>query len=287
MGEKDLTEKLLEDYNDVFADIVNGLVFKGEQRVAPHSLKNSLVHSQYKSDDCSYHELERDIVKYWNECNVEIALCGIENQTKVEKDMPLRIIGYDGASYRQQILDKRKIYIPVVTIVLYFGTKERWNKPKSLKEVLNITKDIDTYVNDYRIHVFNIAWLTDDEINCFKSDFKIVANFFKNKRLNPDYVPNDTQNFEHVDAVMKLLAVMSNDNRYIEILKENKQGVKNMCDVAERLESQGLNKGLRALVISLSEYIPDVNELLEKVKSNEGYENTTLQMVEDILSMKQ
>lgn len=27
MGEKDITEKILEDHNDVFADIINGLVF--------------------------------------------------------------------------------------------------------------------------------------------------------------------------------------------------------------------------------------------------------------------
>lgn len=26
MGQKDITEKILEDYNDVFADIINGLL---------------------------------------------------------------------------------------------------------------------------------------------------------------------------------------------------------------------------------------------------------------------
>lgn len=29
MGEKDLSEKILADYNDVFADIVNVLILKG------------------------------------------------------------------------------------------------------------------------------------------------------------------------------------------------------------------------------------------------------------------
>ena len=33
MGEKDITEKILEDHNDVFADIINGLVFAGEQKI--------------------------------------------------------------------------------------------------------------------------------------------------------------------------------------------------------------------------------------------------------------
>ena len=28
MGEKDITEKILEDHNDVFADIINGLLLK-------------------------------------------------------------------------------------------------------------------------------------------------------------------------------------------------------------------------------------------------------------------
>ena len=33
MHERDMTEKHLEGYNDVFADIVNVLLFKGERRV--------------------------------------------------------------------------------------------------------------------------------------------------------------------------------------------------------------------------------------------------------------
>ena len=35
MAEKDIAEKSLEEYNDVFADIVNGLLFGGESRVTP------------------------------------------------------------------------------------------------------------------------------------------------------------------------------------------------------------------------------------------------------------
>ena len=38
MGEKDVVEKTLEGYNDVFADIVNGLLFKGEQLISEQAL---------------------------------------------------------------------------------------------------------------------------------------------------------------------------------------------------------------------------------------------------------
>jgi hypothetical protein len=243
MGQKDLSEKILEDYNDVFADIINGLVFNGEQRVRPESLTNGLVHSQYKADDNQLHEQERDVTKYWSDCNVELALYGIENQTKVEKLMPLRVIGYEGASYRSQLLQKRNKIIPVVTIVLYFGTETRWNQPTNLKELLDIPDGLTDYVNEYRIHVFEIAWLTDEEIARFKSDFRVVANFFAQKRRNPNYVPDDSTEIEHVDEVLKLLATMTGDEIYTQILSQGKGKVKSMCEVAERLVNTGVERG--------------------------------------------
>ena len=60
MGEKDITEKILADYNDVFADIMNGLLFAGEQRILPEALVNTSIHSQYKAEDEKVHELERE-----------------------------------------------------------------------------------------------------------------------------------------------------------------------------------------------------------------------------------
>ena len=60
MGQKDIVEKHLEDYNDVFADIVNALVFKGKQAVRPRDLMPVKVRSQYKADEGKLHEEERD-----------------------------------------------------------------------------------------------------------------------------------------------------------------------------------------------------------------------------------
>ena len=49
-----------------------------------------------------------------------ISLIGFENQTEADRDMPLRVLGYDGADYRNQLSAKGGLY-PVVTLVLYFG----------------------------------------------------------------------------------------------------------------------------------------------------------------------
>lgn len=88
------------------------------------------------------------------------------------------------------------------------------------------------------------AWLTDEQIAKFTSDYKIVANFFVNKRKNKDYIPDDKTTIKHVDEILKFLSVMTGDNRYEEILSD-KEGVSNMCDVAQRLEDRGIEKGLQ------------------------------------------
>ena len=238
MGEKDITEKILEDYNDVFADIINGLLFQGEQRVLPETLENISVHSQYKADDEKMHELERDVAKYWKEKEVQLAVCGIENQSSVEKYMPFRIIGYDGAAYRSQLQQERSKILPVVTIVLYFGTDRHWRSGKNIKSLMEIPTGLDEFVSDYQIKVFEVAWLSEEQIRRFRSDFRIVANFFVNKRKNKNYIPDDPTEIQHVD-----LQVMTGDARYKRIFGKKKEGVHSMCDVAERLEKIGWEKG--------------------------------------------
>ena len=84
-----ITEKTLEDYADVFADVVNVLLFNGEQRVMPEDLVDTTARSQFKADDGVLHEQERDVVKRWKHGKIVIALLGLENQTKPDANMPL------------------------------------------------------------------------------------------------------------------------------------------------------------------------------------------------------
>ena len=49
MKEKDITQKVLEDNNDIFADIVNVLLFDGESEVEENELVNTTFHSKYNA----------------------------------------------------------------------------------------------------------------------------------------------------------------------------------------------------------------------------------------------
>ena len=55
-------------------------------------------------------------------------------------------------------------------------------------------------------------------------------------------MPDDPGEIEHVDAVLKLLSVMTGDRRYELTIPERKE-VSTMCEVAQKLEERGMIKG--------------------------------------------
>lgn len=245
MGVKDITEKILADYNDVFADIINGVLFDGEQVVSEKDLENVKDKSQYKFNS-KIHEQERDVSKKWIPRRICFALYGLEHETGTEPYIPMRIIGYDGASYRGQLTkrEKDKPNYPVVTIVLYFGLKH-WNKPQSLYECMDIPEKLKPYVNNYKINLVEVAFL-EDKIDHFHSDFRIIVEYFVNRRKNTDYVPS-AQEIKHVDEFLKLLQALTGDKRYYEVLdllqdEEKREGIK-MCEILDKIENQGIAIG--------------------------------------------
>ncbi len=256
MGEKDLTEKILEEHDDVFADIVNALLFGGREVIKPEELTAKSSLSAYKADG-KIRELERDTAKMWRNSDVRIACIGIENQTKVDRDMPLRVLAYDGTEYRSQLLKENDCIVryPVVTLVLYFGYEHRWNKPLSLTDTLDIPEEFKPFVSDYRINLFEIAYLTDEQLELFKSDFKVVADYFVQMRKlheqgkAEEYVPNP-QKLRHVQNVLQMMSAFTGDKRFEEAYNERlpNERVSNMCEALDRAfgraEAKGIAKGI-------------------------------------------
>ena len=244
MQGKDITEKMFEKYNDVFADILNVLLFAGGDVVDESALTDALPMSMLKIDG-RVRTQERDIAKYWRKNKINVALFGLENQTVPNKLMPLRVFGYDGAEYvkqsRKENSDRAKY--PVITLVLYLGYEKRWNYPKRLFDVLDIDKDIRPYVNDFKINLFEIAYLEREKIDLFKSDFRILADYLYQMRENRDYIADDT-NIAHVEELLTLMSAMTGDNRFEETINDFKGKEKvNMCEVLDRVEARGIEKG--------------------------------------------
>ena len=245
MNGKDIAQKMLERYNDVFADIVNVLLFNGKRIVDEGALTDTPVDSALKIDG-EIHSQDRDVAKYWKNSQINIALFGLENQTVPDKLMPMRVIGYDGAEYKKQVLEENryKKKYPVITLVLYMGYDRNWKYSNSLLDLLEVDENLKPYVSDYRINVFEIAFLDREKIELFKSDFRMLADYLYQMRTTNSY-KGDESNIKHVDEILMLMSAMSGFKNVENIIKvAHERKVSNMKGFFELAEEKGLEKGL-------------------------------------------
>ena len=184
---------------------------------------------------------ERDIAKFWEKGGIRLAFIGLEDQTKIHSAMPLRVIGYDGAVYRDELNalkpedEAEKLLLqlyPVITLVLHFDYERHWTAPRTLKECFpNIPKGLGPYINDYKIHVFEIAWLPDETNAKFKSDFRFVADYYSQMRKTGKWQPVPGK-VQHVKELFELLNALTSDKRFIDMYTKRKGEKKDMASIA-------------------------------------------------------
>ena len=268
MQEKDITQKMLERHNDVFSDIVNVLLFGGKKVVAEESLFDSVTDSVLKIDK-RVRIQDRDVAKYWKDSQINIALFGLENQTTPNKLMPFRVISYDGTEYgkqsRTENIDKKKY--PVISLVLYLGFEQKWLYPKNLLGIIDVDEKLKPYVNDYKINLFEIAYLDREIIDSFKSDFWILADYLYQMRVNRNYVA-DKKSIGHIEELLMLMSAMTGDKRFEEIIDEaNTKEVVNMCEVLDIVEARGIEKGAD-IISRLNTILAKEGDLDKIIKAN-------------------
>ena len=318
MGEKDFREKKLEDFNDVFADIINVLLFNGEQRVGEDDLEASTVRSAYKTEE-KFAEQERDAKKYWRNGLIRVAVFGLENQTGEDAEFIFRGIGYDGAEYREQVRRRAEVqrenakllkedanaalqpvpgFYPVVTVVLYFGDS-RWRSSLHLKDHLTIPEGLEKYVSDYETNLFEISYLTDEQVRMFRSDFRYVAEYFVCNRKKQEGLEANFEitgeHLRHVEEFIELMNAITNSKRFSTLPKlvserGDKPVLTYLFDEAEargevRGEVKGeLNGRIKEAIAMYSEYLhmrPDeiTGEIMQRFSLGEKDAKSYVEMV--------
>ena len=114
---------------------------------------------------------------------------------------------------------------------------------------------IDNYAKENNLEIDSMkmakevsAQLLNGEKVAFKSDFKIVADFFAEKRLGRYNPKEHPEAICHVEAVLNLLQVFTNDETYVKIEKTVAERVKageviTMCTFAEEMTNKGIEIG--------------------------------------------
>ncbi len=225
MGTKDTTQKRLEDFEDIFADISNVLLYDGEDVIKENELETVTAKDTYTVEH-QIHEVERDVAKRWRHHSLHISLIGLENQTDPDYKMPLRVICYDGASYRAQLnAEESKKTYPVITLVLYMGTEKHWTAPKQLTDCFKYDERLSKFISNYKINVVELAWLSDEQILKFKTEFRNFVELLRDTRLGrkPQYSPIQ---LKHVHELLQLMRVMSSNDEYEQLLKQTTNNLK-------------------------------------------------------------
>ena len=251
--DKDISQKLLEDYNDVFADIFNTLLFDGREVIREEELEDAAPASHFKMTD-GLHEQERDTVKHWKRGTVILAAFGSENQSWPDPAMPLRLFSYDGAEYGSQVSryhsQRRRQqpvspFYPVITLALYFGPGH-WSGPRSLRDCFrDLPEELEPLIPDYPIRVMEIASLSPERVRQFKSDFRFVADYLVQTRSGGAYAPPDDR-IVHVDETLKLLEAITGDSSFqdaVNALAAEKKEEVSMCEVVQQFKYEGWKKG--------------------------------------------
>ena len=276
MAEKDITEKLLTDIDEVFADIYNSLCFNGENIIKPDDLSNASVTSAFISNDVT-RGLISDVSKIYKNSNLTLALLNIENQSTEDRDMPFRIIGYEGAKYNSQLISGSDERYVVATLVLNFNTKKRWSTPKSIKESLKnkYPIELDEYINDYKVNVIDVAFMDKEDIEKLNSDFKAVAKYYYLKRNNIENLEElGDCNLKYPVQTFATMKALTGDSRfeiayndYVETHKDDK-GVtmeKILDDLINKGKSEGKELQARETAINLKNMNMDEETIAKAV----------------------
>ncbi len=109
-------------------------------------------------------------------------------------------------------------------------------------DCFEVPEELRSYVNDYKVHLIEVAWLNREQVEMFQSDFKIVADYFVQMRENKNYVASK-ETIEHVQEVWELMAALCNDSRYEELFQGERK-VTSMCEAMDKAEKRGERRGI-------------------------------------------
>ena len=225
---KDTAQKDFMAFPDIAADTINTLLYRGRMLTDADNLQPGPTETIYQG-----RERLRD--QYEDLCKYEIAdgrigiMYLIANQTKVDGKMLLRKAGYTGGAYREQYEGKVKDIFPVVEFILYWG-RQRWGSSRDLRQMLkkrssdhSIPEEAWEYIDEIKLHVYEMRHLPEETRELFQSDMRIVVDYLAEGN---EY--RSDRKIVHKAALIRMIRVLS--------------GEKDTDDVEKWLEEQGIGE---------------------------------------------
>ncbi|MBR5598272.1 MAG: Rpn family recombination-promoting nuclease/putative transposase [Lachnospiraceae bacterium] len=288
MGKKDLWQSDYFDDKRRFADMINGVMFHGEQIIREEELEeldSQLVHHE-KNEEAI--KVIRDKVYRWK--GQKISICILENQSYVDYRMVLRVmleeaVGYlkqQKHSYRKWInarykftkneflsqMRKNEKFQPIITLILYLGKNEAWDGARSLYELLEMDERLQPFVTNYRLNLFDYHDYKD--FSQFKTEnrfiFELLLNSKDENKMNEIisvYMNGYLLDKESMRAIFGVLGINININKYKVKTEEGERF--DMCKAWNDHKESGRQEGRQeAIKENLENLMKSMNLTLEK-----------------------
>lgn len=227
-----------------FEDVCNGLLFHGEKMI---SHVKELDSEQATTLQQTSIQRRRDLLKL-ADIEGKSVIIGIENQQTRDKNIVFRDMEYTSYKYSIRNKDRKNKLYPIMTLILYYGFHQ-WKANHDLKEMMDMSKHVDNYVNNWKSHVFDVK-----EVNASLFRNKEVRDFFEGVQ-NLYSWDKDISHLKSIDMTYECaiaIGAVTGTEALIKKAEEVKGEMINMCiAVSEALEEsraigieQGRNEGI-------------------------------------------
>lgn len=161
-----------------------------------------------------------------------LAVFAVENQTKVDYHMVIRAMLMESMAYDKQWKKLRAVYekerveksvtmtpdeflssmrktdkfIPVITIVIYYGKEKPWDGAKTLYELLDVQKSTERilpFVSDYKLNVFD--YHEYENFGQFHSEMQSVFEFLRysnDKKLLGEKLEQEKERYGKLKGIL-------------------------------------------------------------------------------------
>jgi len=249
---KDILERKYFRDNKRFASIFNYVLHDGKPVIEEDKLVE--LDTNLISTNPILTNRERDVFKkavIKTDGKQSYLLLGIENQTRVDKNMVFRNMLYDALSYIQQTQNiennnkNGKIKVnrinPVITLVIYYSHK-KWNGKRDLYSMLEIKdENLKKYISNYKLNLIEPYSMTEEDLSKLDRDLRILLGMIKNsgdvEKLEKYVLNNEIFKHVGIDTAVLLNEIINAG------LKIEEGDEINMCKAIEDLKAQGRAEG--------------------------------------------
>lgn len=251
-----------------FADLFNAILFEGEEVINPDDLveldprESLLIRNQGQTVALNR---VRDVVMKTNG-KMDFVILGIENQTHIDYQMPLRTRMMDDLNYQKQVKRIKEEHqrnkelkeseeflsgmkgedrlMPVFNAVIYYGEKP-WTGPRKLSDMMEMRETWKKHFQDYEINLIEVVKGIKGKVK--NEEVKMFLELIQD--LNQKEKEELLQKYEKKKAkreVIEAVAEITKTKKLKEWLKEEKGEIimcRNMDRLFEEERKQGYIEG--------------------------------------------